>query len=458
MLGYLYFAVWAEVDSTRQHEKLSSTEMISSHYVKASSSWEAVSPYTLYSALTLNQVDAEHESDNNHQDTWHNPVVVLQPVDDGNTSPVKITLEGEAGIHLTAVNIVSNAKHMEIYDSRGEYLMTVRGQKEEDGQEMLYRKCLTFESSLPACSLKLLSLASKGCLKLYSLQTSVRRVDPVPTHGPKRQIDMVKVREMLSSMSAPVPENVQHLMQTVEQYQENQSSVWSDIQQQVADSAVKNTSTAPMAGLLSMLARANDMSRLAGRESTDSNTVTDAMSKMMSSVCGGQVAGQTSGEDLYNSLRGICRNVSQMRVDEKREMRKGREDEEEMGEKESAGMEKELQPPLGDPKTAEKLERRLVAQLEALEERMMGRLERRLDAIETHLELRLNRIEAIVENLSQKCVDRQKRSENLARRENQGNILQGLADAKEDELDVSREETTSGTRFDDSVSDTGQSS
>ncbi|KAJ8025754.1 hypothetical protein HOLleu_33398 [Holothuria leucospilota] len=347
---------------------------------------------------------------------------------------------------------------MEIYDSKGEYLMTVRGQKEEDGQEMLYRKCLTFESSLPACSLKLLSLASKGCLKLYSLQTSVRRVDPVPTHGPKRQIDMVKVREMLSSMSAPVPENVQHLMQTVEQYQENQSSVWSDIQQQVADSAVKNTSTAPMAGLLSMLARANDMSRLAGRESTDSNTVTDAMSKMMSSVCGGQVAGQTSGEDLYNSLRGICRNVSQMRVDEKREMRKGREDEEEMGEKESAGMEKELQPPLGDPKTAEKLERRLVAQLEALEERMMGRLERRLDAIETHLELRLNRIEAIVENLSQKCVERQKRSENLARRENQGNILQRLADAKEDELDVSREETTSGTQFDDSVSDTGQSS
>lgn len=57
-------------------------------------------------------------------------------------------------------------------------------------------------------------------MKLYSLQTSVRRVDPVSTHGPKRQIDMVKVREMLSSMSAPVPENVQHLMQTVEQYQE----------------------------------------------------------------------------------------------------------------------------------------------------------------------------------------------------------------------------------------------
>lgn len=93
-------------------------------------------------------------SDNDHQETWHNPVVVLQPVDDGNTSPVNITLEGEAGIHLTAVNIISSAKHMEIYDSRGEYLMTVRGQKEEDGQEMLYRKRLTFESSLPACSLK----------------------------------------------------------------------------------------------------------------------------------------------------------------------------------------------------------------------------------------------------------------------------------------------------------------
>lgn len=99
-------------------------------------------------------------SDNDHQDTRHNPVVILQPVDDGNTSPVKITLEGEPGVHLTAVNVVSNAKHMEIYDSRGEYLMTVRGQKEEDGQEILYRKTLTFESGLPACSLKVRQIMS----------------------------------------------------------------------------------------------------------------------------------------------------------------------------------------------------------------------------------------------------------------------------------------------------------
>lgn len=381
--------------------------MISSHYITSSSSWREGTPSSLSSAITvLFDDDNTSESGDNFQEghvqqTSH---VELKPQDDGACgTPVTVVLRCENNVNITSIVVVSNARHMEVYDDRGEYTCTVRGEKltEVESQAVTYKKVSPFEKSLSSCSLKFLSLAEKKCLKLLRLVVTVSRVAQDELILPKKQIDMVKVRELLSDMSHPIPENVEHLMQTVEQYQENQSSVWNDIQQRAQDSASRNSSVGPMAGMLSALSRASELSRMSSPHSeglsTDSNALTEAMSKMMTSFSGRHGNPPSADNELYSSLLGICKNVSQMRQNE---TRRTKNDESEKSEKEASGTEKHGPSINGTERLAEMLQETMVTQLQEMEERMMRSLEKRLDGFEKLLELRLNRMEVIVEQLA----------------------------------------------------------
>ncbi|XP_071828275.1 uncharacterized protein [Apostichopus japonicus] len=393
--------------------------MISSHYVSASSSWIEGTPSSLSSAITLLFDDNNARSEDSFEpcSVQRFSDVELRPKDEGTDFiPVTVTLQCEKEIQIATLEVVTNARHMEIYDNRGEYTCTVRGEKlteEEECQGVNYKKTFVLEKSLPSCSLKLLSLAEKRCLKVSRLAVTVCKVsEESELILPKKHIDMVKVRQLLSTMSQPVPENVEHLMQTVEQYQENQSSVWSDIQQRAQESASRDTSASPMVGMLSMLSRSGELARLSSQTqggNADSNALTEAMSKMMASASGRHGNAPGANNQLYQSLQGICKNVSQMRRDERQQTAKP--DESEKAEKEASGSEKDQQSVPGSQGLAAMLQETMAAQLQALEERMMGRLEKRLDAFEKHIELRLNRIEVLVEQFAANNKNKQSESE-----------------------------------------------
>lgn len=85
--------------------------------------------------------------------------VELKPQDDGACgTPVTVVLRCENNVNITSIVVVSNARHMEVYDDRGEYTCTVRGEKltEVESQAVTYKKVSPFEKSLSSCSLKVL--------------------------------------------------------------------------------------------------------------------------------------------------------------------------------------------------------------------------------------------------------------------------------------------------------------
>lgn len=87
-----------------------------------------------------------------------------------------------------------------------------------------------------------------------------------------------------------------------------------------------------------MLSRSGELARLSSQTqggNADSNALTEAMSKMMASASGRHGNAPGANNQLYQSLQGICKNVSQMRRDERQQTAKP--DESEKAEKEASG-------------------------------------------------------------------------------------------------------------------------
>ncbi|XP_022080913.1 uncharacterized protein LOC110973956 [Acanthaster planci] len=417
--------------------------------VRLTSTWNVQGPYDINSIL---QIQQEDESPHLPRVSTHSiklvPPSSTNDSNEGDTPSCQLVFSCQPRIAVRSVEIISNARHVELYDNQDSYCYTVRGERlaERGGDQqtnmIAYSASLSIDNPMPRCRLKLVSLTDKCQLMLSQLQITTTRIEEGSysmTGG--RSIDMAKVRDIMSTLQQPISANVQSLMQTIEQYQKNQASVLDDFQQtaraQLSSSGDPKASLASnMAGLLSAFSKASSLQQQAAKTPaatsggdvalTESSNLprfetqprdgspataqppnTDTLAKLMASFGMGRAPdraehteGNASAESLgmLSALRAVCRDVSLMRAADRQaaERAYGPERRDDQGEGSTSENTRQADKMPLRSGMAE-LEQRLMGYIAAAEKRILGRLDQQMELLQDHIDSRFNTLEALLE-------------------------------------------------------------
>ncbi|XP_038046372.1 uncharacterized protein LOC119720657 isoform X2 [Patiria miniata] len=417
-------------------------------FVNVTSPWNVQGPYDINCILQIHQQD---ESSELPLASTHSIKLVPPPStndsDEGTTPSCQLVLTCRPCIAVTSIEIISNARHVELYDNLDSYCCTVRGERLEDGGAdqqtglVSYLANLTAEGPLPLCRLKFLSLTDKCQLALSRLRVTTTRTEGESYRMTgSRSIDMTKVRDIMSTLQQPIPDNVQSLMQTVEQYQKNQASVLEDFQQaataRLTSSGDSKASLASnMAGVLNAFSKATALQQQMARTQTTGNPAVpgaapadsrnppqpsdgspatarppsmDTLAKLMTSFgMGGAEPGAKATEggalsenpDMLSALRAMCRDVSHMRAAD-REAAERSYGPERRGDREECSTTHENARQVDKSPHRNgmvELEQRLMGYIAASEKRIMGRLDQQMEQLRDHVDLRFNKLESLLE-------------------------------------------------------------
>ncbi|XP_063963647.1 uncharacterized protein LOC129273602 [Lytechinus pictus] len=376
--------------------------MDSRSFVELNPTWNTQGPYDIHVCLNCNFENEENGSQDETRSSGS--VIILSNSDQSSPKPCMLQISCKPGAELLAISVVSNARHAEVNDNTDGYLSTARGQRlepearEGDDDDVMYKKEIKLDRSYNSVKLKFVSLADKNLLHLHHIKLTLTRSNgsrETPLQDRHGNINMDHVRGLLASQQ-PISDKAESLMNTIEQYQKNQSSVVQDLQAAVVGAAANQKSASSdlgmmgqMASLLSGFSRSGAQGQMAASP--------DVMLKMMSSFEGG--GGDSPGkESMYGALKMMCRGVTNMRLQEEEDANnKDKQDKEKCDEEEKNDEPSASQTSLGN---------HLESFLADMEAKMMSRLDAKLDAIQTHFDLRFNKLETMLSELTAHTVNK----------------------------------------------------
>ncbi|TUD36246.1 hypothetical protein Baya_16560 [Bagarius yarrelli] len=293
------------------------------------------------------------------------------------TSPCLITLlcHPDSGAVISSVQLVSEARTLEVYSLSGDYCGTSRGEKDEssgDEERLFYRSRLVLENPLPSCEVKLLSLGGRNVVRIRQVVVGLRFRPRDEFHpNPGASIDFHRVQAMVEEMGTTLSPGAQNLLEMVQFQQKNKAEVFSGFLPLLMGGGVGG-------GAVPCLTRqaATDVGSDGTRALTGPQSGTFTTSDAVAGAPGGNQS--PVSPDLLPVLQSVCGQVTQLRLDalNSPEKRTNGQREDHMF---LAGLEKALE---------QVVEKRM----QDLENRLMQHMDSRLDALQRRLELTLGQL------------------------------------------------------------------
>ncbi|XP_059387920.1 ATPase PAAT-like [Carassius carassius] len=341
--------------------------------ISARSSWLCSSQKQLSDVLTTTQ-DNSPSDDCRFEHDRCDPVC-LERVEEGLPCVVTLLCTPNSASVISSLQVVSEARTIEVYSLSGEYCGTCRGEQVQkshtDGSEEkrhFYRNHLVLEIPVASCEVKLLSLGGRSSVAIAHVGVGLemlkdRQIGPSIDPG----IDLQRVQTMMEEMGTTLSPGAQNLMELVQCQQKNKSDM------------LNGFIPLLMGGrALSCLSRGGGDSSSAVAESGPNlpsglgqllNQIPGAMSATLSSETG------TINTDLLPVLQSVCGQVTQLRLEEAISPERKKNGERE-GHVCCAGFEKILET------VVEK-------RMDEMERRLKEHLDLRLDALQQRLEITL---------------------------------------------------------------------
>uniref|UniRef100_A0A672RXW7 Uncharacterized protein n=1 Tax=Sinocyclocheilus grahami TaxID=75366 RepID=A0A672RXW7_SINGR len=335
--------------------------------ISARSSWLCSSQKQLSDVLTTTQ-------DNSPSDDCRCDPVCLQRAEEGLPCVVTLLCTPNSGSVISSLQVVSEARTIEVYSLSGEYCGTCRGEQVQkshtDGH--FYRNHLVLENPVASCEVKLLSLGGRSSVAIAHVGVGLEMLkgrQGGPSIDPG--IDLQRVLTMMEEMGTTLSPGAQNLMELVQCQQKNKSDMLNGFIPLLMGG-----------GALSCLSRGGGASS-AGAESgpnlpsglgqllstSKQNQTPEAMSAMLSSETG------TINPDLLPMLQSVCGQVTQLRLEEATSPERKKNGDRE-GHICCGGFEKILET------VVEK-------RMDEMERRLKEHLDLRLDALQQRLEITL---------------------------------------------------------------------
>lgn len=346
--------------------------------ISANSSWPCSSQKQLSDVLSTTL-------DNKLNDTqWfqhdRNEAVCLERAEEDSSCVVTLQCSPGSAAAISSLQVVSEARTIEVYSLSGEYCGTCRGEEVQishtngsEEERHFYRKNLILESPALSCEVKLLSLGGRSsvsvahvCVGLETLKgrQGGPRVDP--------GIDLQQVQAMMEEMGTTLSPGAQNLLELVQCQQKNKSDMLNGFIPLLMGG-----------GALSCLSRGGGASSAEGVESgpnlpsgleqllsaSNQNQIPTAMSALLNSESA------TVSPDLLPMLQSVCGQVTQLRLEEATSPERKKNGERE-GHICCGGFEKILET------VVEK-------RMDEMERRLKEHLDLRLDALQQRLEITL---------------------------------------------------------------------
>ncbi|CAL1599548.1 unnamed protein product [Knipowitschia caucasica] len=329
--------------------------------VEVSCSWVCEEGRSLSDVLSLHH----DEHPNQNHTNCAGPVLLSRP-EEG--APCVLSLNcSSSGIRRLIFE--TEARTLEVYDQDGDYCGTERGERRESPDSgTFYRTQLDLQRPSASCTVKLLSLGGRDCVRVLSLSV---HLEHIPSVCVQQSIDLQQVQTLVQEMGSSLSPGAQSLMELVQFQQQNQTSALSSLFPMLMGPGLSPlqfqpqvTSSSAEAAFNQNGAMSHDSSDSTCSESSDSRSpvspahITEMMSQLMKGC--GQAPG--SAPDLLPVLQSVCGHVTQLRIDN-----------EALQETSCRALDAEM-------------DRRL----DQMEQRLRLHLDRRLDALEQKLDCVLN--------------------------------------------------------------------
>ncbi|XP_041370705.1 ATPase PAAT-like [Gigantopelta aegis] len=301
-------------------------------------------------------------------------------------------------VAIKGLDIVSEARTLEIYDDIDGYLQSVKGVPipgcEED--QMFYITSFEIKDSTTGIEIKFLSLGERLSFQIRQIRITLVQQETRPDRS---KLDMVRLKNHIAGLGSQVSDRAKSLFETMEQYQKNQQGVLGGVQNLLSMTSMcsdKESTMSGLAGLLSTFShlkqqQKNPLVDLASngtsKEEDECNEKSDP-SKLADNMLSGMMSGADSGDtvnsdDMYKFLQSVCGRVTKMR--EKTELENKEQDDLTNTEVLQGGT---ISTTIVDPAVMTEL----VNQLKVAEERIVRRVERRMTQMEDRINRKLDRI------------------------------------------------------------------
>ncbi|ESO90368.1 hypothetical protein LOTGIDRAFT_164294 [Lottia gigantea] len=207
--------------------------------------------------------------------------------------------------------IVTEARVVELYDYTEGYLLSQRGVpvSSQSSDQELYKITCTLSTPIRKFYGKFKSMPNKDRVKVYKIKINVTTCDDISlSENTGDTINVPKLKQLVAELGDEVPDNAKSLLEAMEQYQKNKVSTVDDIKQQLCQESIGQDTS--MSGLSKMVAMFSQLN--ASTSSNQSPAASqNALFSMISSVQNGQ---QTDNEGMYQFLKTICGQVTDMRA------------------------------------------------------------------------------------------------------------------------------------------------
>lgn len=381
--------------------------------MNVSSSWicQTEGPSLSDVLISVDVQNNEDPNENHEQNCSAAPVLLSQPEE---SAPCVLTLTCSSPSAIGRLELVTEARTVEVYNQQGEYCGTVRGERDQsistDSSDSgpFYRKQLVLDEPSTSCDVKLLSLCGRRCVRVLSITVGLQTVHSGVSVNPG--IDLQQVQTMMEQMGTSLSPGAQHLMDMVHFQQQNQTSSLSSLfpmlmgaraltlnPVQTLPPQFESTSSTPDASPSLNGAMSHDSSPASASSDSTCSESSEArspvspahVSEMMSQLMRGRGHALGSAPDLLPVLQSVCGHVTQLRHD-------------------NAAALKEII----DCNTGE-LDAEMERRLEQMELRLKEHFDKRLDALEQKLDsvLKLALMNHNYEHLTPKNIADERRNQ-----------------------------------------------
>ncbi|MCI4383864.1 hypothetical protein PGIGA_G00031590 [Pangasianodon gigas] len=309
--------------------------------------------------------------------------VLLERAEESSPCVITLLCRPDSGAVISSLQVVSEARTVEVYSLSGDYCGTSRGEEDPRWQQssgedkrLFYRSRLVLESPLASCEVKLLSLGGRSAVRIRQVVVGLRFRPERPELQPglAAGIDLHRVQAMMQEMGTTLSPGAQNLMEMVQFQQKNKADVLGGFLPLLMGG-----------GALACLAKGAKAMGDVGSDGAaapaghQSGTFRANQSGVPDAVAGGPGGNQSPvSPDVLPILQSVCGQVTQLRLDALTSPEKKTN-----GEREDhmccGGLEKVLE------KVVEK-------RMQDLENRLKEHMDTRLDALQQRLELTLHQL------------------------------------------------------------------
>ncbi|XP_051530502.1 ATPase PAAT-like isoform X2 [Myxocyprinus asiaticus] len=287
--------------------------------ISASSSWSCLSQKQLSDILITTQNN--RPADDVRSEDHRCEAVCLERAEEDSPCVITLLCAPNSATVISSLQMVSEARTVEVYSLSGEYWGTCRGDQvqgsDSDGSEdkrSLYKNCVVLESPAASCEVKLLSLGGCSSVAIARLAVGLETlkdrkggasVDPC--------IDLQRVQAMMEEMGTTLSPRAQNLMELVQCQQKNKSDMPSGfIPLLMGGGALSGLSTG---GGASTSARVESgLHPLSVSEQNLSSSNQKQIPGVMSSLQSSNTC--PVSPDLLPMLLSVCGQVTQLRLEE----------------------------------------------------------------------------------------------------------------------------------------------